>query len=108
VLVKFRYCLEHRQAGAGSTFSIVVVRFWPTKIGHHAVAKVLGDTSAEALDGLCRRAMVLTDDLAPQFGIEMAGDLGRAKKVAEKHRQMPPLACNVVRRDYRSSRSRII
>ena len=71
---------------------IVVVRLGPAEIGHHAVAKVLGDMAAEALDCLRRRAMVLGDDLPPLLGIEMAGDLGRADQIAEKHRQMPPLA----------------
>jgi hypothetical protein len=64
----------------------------PAEIGHHAVAKVLRDMPAEALDCLRRRAMVLADDLAPLFGIEMAGDLGRADQIAKQHRQMPPLA----------------
>ena len=47
---------------------------------------------AEALDCLRRRAMVPGDDLPPLFGIEMAGYLGRADQIAEKYRQMPPLA----------------
>ena len=47
---------------------------------------------AEALDCLRRRTMVLGDDLPPLFGIEMAGYLGRADEIAEKHRQMAPLA----------------
>ena len=47
---------------------------------------------AEALDCLRRRTMVLGDDLPPLFRIEMASYLGRADQIAEKHRQMPPLA----------------
>ena len=92
VLVKLRDRVEDREARAGSTLGVVVVRLGPAEIGHHAVAKVLSDTSAEALDGLRRRAMVLADDFAPLLGIEMAGNLGRADEIAEKHRQMPPLA----------------
>ena len=108
VLVELRYCVEDREAGARSTLGIVVVGLGTAEISHHAVAEVLGDMPAEALDCLRRRAMVLADDLAPLFGIEMAGNLGRADEIAEKHRQMPPLARNVVRRDCRSSRSRSI
>jgi uncharacterized protein (DUF2384 family) len=59
---------------------------------HHAVAKVLGDMPAEALDRLRRRMMIPGDDLPPLLGIEMASYLGRADEIAEKHRQMPPLA----------------
>ena len=40
----------------------------PAEVGHHAVAEVLRDASAEALDGLRRRAMVLPDDFAPLLG----------------------------------------
>ena len=83
VLVKFGYCVEDRQARARSTLGVVVVRLGLAEVGHHAVAKVLRDMPAEALDCLRRRAMVLADDLAPLLGIEMAGDLGRADEIAE-------------------------
>ena len=80
-----------RPAARGA-LGVVVVRLGIAEIGHHAVAKVLGDMSAKALDGLRRRTMVLADDLPPLFRIEMAGDLGRADEIAEKHRQMTALA----------------
>jgi hypothetical protein len=96
MLVKFRYCVEHRQTRAGSTLGVVVVRLRVAEASHHAVAEVLGDMPAEPLDRLRRRMMVLADDLAPLFGIEMAGNLGRADEIAEKNRQMPSLARNVV------------
>src|ERR1700730_17645790 len=92
VLVELRYGIEDGQAGAGSALGVVVVRFRIAEIGHHAVAKVLRDMPAEALDCLRRGVMVVGDDLAPLFRIEMAGYLGRADQIAEKHRQMPPLA----------------
>ena len=70
---------------------IVVVGLGIAEEGHHAVAKVLRDMPAEAFDCLRRRTMVLADDLAPLFGIEMASYLGRADEIAEQHRQMPAL-----------------
>src|ERR1700736_6777222 len=72
------------------------MRSGPAEVSHHTVAKVLGDVPTEALDGLRRRAMVLADDLTPLFGIEMASNLGRADEIAEKLRQMPSLARNIV------------
>jgi hypothetical protein len=36
--------------------------------------------------------MVIADDRPPLFGIEMAGNFGRADKIAEEYRQMAPLA----------------
>jgi hypothetical protein len=47
----------------------------------------------EALDRLRRRAMVLADDLPPLFGIEMAGNLGRADEFAEQYCQMAAFSC---------------
>ena len=91
VPVKIGYSVEDRQARAGSTLRIVVVGLRPAEIRHHAVAEVLRDTSAEALDGLRRRAMVLADNFTPLLGIEMAGDLGRADQIAKQHCQMPSL-----------------
>ena len=92
VLVEFRYGVEDRQARARSTLGVVVVRLGTAEVCHHAVAKVLRDMPAEALDCLRRRTMVPGDDLPPLFRIEMAGDLGRADQIAEKHRQMAALA----------------
>ncbi|MGA8568713.1 MAG: hypothetical protein WB580_13060, partial [Candidatus Binataceae bacterium] len=92
VLVKLRYGVEHRQAGAGSTLRVVVVGLGIAEVRHYTVTKVLRDTPAKALDGLRCRTMVLADDLAPLFGIEMASYLSRADKIAEQYRQMPPLA----------------
>src|SRR6267142_1028129 len=96
MFVELRDRVEDREARARGTLGVVVMRFGPAEVSHHAVAKVLRDMPTEALDGLRRRAMILGDDLPPLFRIEMASDLGRADEVAEKHRQMAPLASNVV------------
>ncbi|MGA7762654.1 MAG: hypothetical protein WCA59_12990 [Candidatus Binataceae bacterium] len=108
MLVKLRYGVEHRQAGAGSTLRVVVVGLGIAEVCHYTVTKVLRDTPAKALDGLRCRTMVLADDLAPLFGIEMASYLSRADKIAEQYRQMPPLAgwrvaCFRLRTDRRGS-----
>src|SRR5215472_8885021 len=76
------------------TLSIVVVRLRPAEIGHHTIAEVLGDSAAVALDRLCRSVMVIRDDFAPPFGIEMTCDLGRADEIAEKNGQMTPLTAS--------------
>ena len=91
-LVEFRYGVEYRQARTRGTFGVVVMCFGMAKIGHHAVAEVLGDVPAEALDGLRRCMMIPGDDFSPLFRIEMASYLGRADEIAEKHGQMPALA----------------
>src|ERR1700730_2175034 len=96
VLVELRYGAEDRQACARGTLGVIVVRFRIAEIGHHAVAEVLRDMPAEALDCLRRRTMVLADDLSPLFRIEMPCYLGRADQIAEKHRQMSPLALKIV------------
>ena len=91
MLAELGYCIENRQTRTCAALGVVVVRLGIAEVRHHPVAEVLRDTSAEALDRLRRRAMILADDLSPLFGIEMAGDLGRADEVAEKYCQMPTL-----------------
>ena len=92
VLVKFRYCLEDREACARGTLRIVVVGLGIAEECHHAVAEVLRDMAAKAFDCLRRRTMVLANDLSPLFRIKMASYLGRADEIAEQHRQMAALA----------------
>ena len=92
LLVELRYRVEDREARARGALGVVVVGLGIAEERHHAVAEVFRDMAAEALDRLRRRAMVAGDDLAPFFGVELAGNLGRADQVAEKHRQMAPLA----------------
>ena len=92
MLVELRYGIKNPQAGAGSTLRIVVVGLGIAEESHHAIAKVLGDMPAEALDCLRRRMMISGDDLAPLFGIKTACYLRRADEVAEEHRQMAALA----------------
>src|ERR1700736_760892 len=106
VLVKFRYCVQDRQAGARSTFRIIVVRLGIAEVRHYSVTKVLRDMPAETLDCLRRGMMIPGDDLPPLLRVEMASYLGRADEITEKHRQMPPLALKIgVRLDPRRSRA---
>ena len=62
------------------------------EVGHHAVAEVLGDMAAEAVDRLGCGAMILGDDLAPFLGVEMAAISVEPTRSQKQHRQMPPLA----------------
>ena len=91
VLIEFRYGVENRQAPARRAFPVVVVGLGAAKKCHHAVAKVLGNLPSEALDGLCRRTMVLANDLPPLFRVELAA-IWSSRQVAKKHRQMAALA----------------
>jgi hypothetical protein len=68
MLVELRYGVERRQAGAGSSFRIVVVGLGIAEVRHNAVTKVLGDMPAEAFDGLRRDPMVLADDARQSSG----------------------------------------
>jgi len=47
---------------------------------------------AEALNCLRRHSTVAGDDLSPLLRVETASYFGRADEIAEKHRQMAPLA----------------
>src|SRR5438046_3046888 len=92
VLIKFRYCVENRQARAGGTLRVVVVGLRIAEVRHYSVTKVLRDMTVESLYCLRRRTVVLADDLTPLLGIKMAGYLGRTDEIAEKHRQMAVFA----------------
>jgi hypothetical protein len=91
VLVELRYGVKNCQACAHGPFGVVVMCFGIAEECHHAIAEILRDMPAETLDGLRRRTMVLANDLPPFFRVEMAGYLGRADQITEKHRQMAPL-----------------
>jgi hypothetical protein len=91
VLVELRYGIEHRQARARGTFTVVVVGLGIAEECHHAIPKVLGDMPAEALDYLRRRMMVPGDHLPPLFRIKLRCDAGRVHQIAKQHCQMPPL-----------------
>ena len=92
MFIKLRYGVENRQARARGTFAVVVMGLGIAEECHHAVTKILRYIPSEALYSLGRRAMVLADDFAPLFRVQMASYFGRADEIAEKHRQMAPLA----------------
>ena len=92
MLIEYGYRIENGQTCADRALGVIVMCFGIAERSHHPVAQVLCDTATEAFDGLRRCAVVASDDLPPLFGIEMAGNFGRADKIAEKYRQMAPLA----------------
>src|SRR5215471_16166645 len=92
VRIELQYCFEYRQACADSTLDIVVVSLGPAEIGYNSVAQKLGDMPAKAVDFLSRATMIVDNDFAPLFRIELCREAGRVYQVAEQHRQMTPLA----------------
>ena len=92
MLVEFRECVENRQTGACSAFSIIVMRLRIAEVGHHAVAKIFGDVTAESAYPVSGGTMIRSYRLLPFLGIEPCRNLGRTDQITEKHRQMAPLA----------------
>ena len=78
-------------SGPHRPLGLVLVRLRPAEIGEHAVAHVLGDVAAPALDHLGAAVLIRADHLAHVLGIEPRRKLGRADQVDEQHRQLPPL-----------------
>jgi hypothetical protein len=62
------------------------------EVRHHAVAEILRDVAAEALDGIRCGAMIIGYDRPPFFGVELSGKSGRPDQVTKQYRQMSPLA----------------
>jgi hypothetical protein len=65
------------------------VRLGITEIGEHAVAHILGDEAAVALDRPGAAAMIGADDFAHILGIEPRRHSGRPHEVAEHHGELP-------------------
>ena len=76
VIVELRDGFQNRQTGAHCTLAVIIMGFWPTEIGHHAIAKILGDISTESSDGLSRGAMIARHPLPPLFWVELRGNFG--------------------------------
>ena len=81
------------QPGAHRPLHLVLVRLRIAEVGEHAVAHVLRDMAAPALDGSHHAAMVGADEVAHVLGVEAPAELGRAGEVDEHDRQLAPLAC---------------
>src|SRR6266851_3167403 len=70
--------IDYRKSRACGAFSVVVVRFWPTEIRHHAVAKILRDKAAEAGNRFGYGAIVVCCELSKFLWVELGGDFRRA------------------------------
>jgi hypothetical protein len=75
MIVELGNRVENRQARACGPFRVAVVCLRITEIGHHAIAEILGDVTAELGYGLGRGAMIRSDNLMPFFGVEPRSDL---------------------------------
>ena len=82
--------LRRSRARRAPPARLVLVRLRPAEIGEHAVAHVLGDVAAPALDHLGAAALIGADHRAHVLGIEPRRQRGRAHQIAEQHRQLPP------------------
>ena len=83
--------LRRGEAGAHGALGVVLVRLRPAEVGQHAVAEELGDVAALLPHRLGHGAVVGGHDLAQVLRVEPGGERGRAREVAEQHREVPPL-----------------
>jgi hypothetical protein len=72
------------------------MRLRVAEIGEHAVAHILRNKAARALDQLGAAMVISTDDLAHVLGVEPRGKRSRANQIAEHHRQLPPLGARLL------------
>src|SRR5260370_41452168 len=103
LLIELCDSVDNRQTGARGTLRVVVMRLGIAEERHHAVTEVLGDMATEAGYHFSSGAVVAAHRLAPFFGIELRRDRGGSNQVAEQHRQMAPLACDVARFSFRTT-----
>ena len=86
---------EDLEPGADRALGIVFVGAGVAEIDQHSVAQILGDESFEAPDRRGRFVLILAQDVAQVFGVELRGKLRRADEVAEHDRELAALgACH--------------
>ena len=98
---ELRRRLDDGEPGLHGALGVMFVGLGIAEIGEHAVAHVLGDETAVALDQLRAAAMIGADDPAHVLGIEPRRQRGRADEVAEHHGELAALGG--VRRCWRGS-----
>ncbi|MGA7489125.1 MAG: hypothetical protein WBW74_19555 [Xanthobacteraceae bacterium] len=96
-------CRDEREPGLHGALGIILVGVGIAEIGEHAVAHVLGDEPAVALDQRRAAAMIGADDPSHVLRIEPLRHRSRAHEVAEHHGELPPLGIIRVRTRGRSA-----
>src|SRR5262249_34383298 len=84
--------VEDREARAHGALGVVLACVRPAEVHEEAVAEILRDVAAEALDRPGRGLVVLRDHVAPLLGVELLSERRRAAEAAAEIRQLPPLA----------------
>ena len=82
---------DRREPGADRLRRLVLVGARPAEIGEDAVAEIIGDIAAIALDDGGHRIVIAAQQLAQILRIVPARQLGRADQIAEQHRELAPL-----------------
>ena len=85
---ELRHRLDEGKPGPHSALGIILVGLGIAEIGEHAIAHVLGNESAIALDQHRAAALIGANDLAQVLGIEPGRQGGRADEVAEHHGEL--------------------
>ena len=80
------------ERGTNRPLRVVAMRDRRTEHRHDAVADVLVDGAAVALDHAVEGFEEAAGDLMQLFRVQPAGELGVAGQVGEQHRHLPPLA----------------
>ncbi len=89
--VEPRHRLDHAERGPHRPLGVVLVGPRIAEIGEHAVAHVLGDKPAGALDDRGDAAVIGAEDRAQILRVEPRRQRRRADQIAEHHGQLPPL-----------------
>ena len=82
--------LDDAQAGIHRAPGIVFMGCGVAKIDEQSIAQILGDMALVGLDDLSCGLLVGAHHGTQVFGVELAGQLGRAHQVAEQYRELPP------------------
>jgi hypothetical protein len=88
---ELRNSLDKIEPGLNGTLGVVLVRLRITEIGENAIAHVLGDEAAVALDQFGAAAVIGGNDAPQVLWVEFSRQRRRADQVAKHDRQLTTL-----------------
>src|SRR5215831_10246062 len=80
--------MEDTQACAHCSLGVIFMCLGIPKVHQEPIAQKLSDVPFIALDNLCTRRLIGTDDVPVLFGVELGGEAGGIDQVAEHHREL--------------------
>jgi hypothetical protein len=100
--------LDHAQAGVHGTPGLVFMGCGVAKIDQQPVAEILRNIALKSLDDLGTGGLIGPDHRTQVFGVELAGQLGRADEITKQHGELAAFGLWGARRWRRRARLEVL